>query len=45
MTSGTDAVKGYIQTTVLLPVFNLLEKSLSVERLTSPLTAGGATTM
>ncbi len=45
MTSGTTAVKDYIQNDVLPPVFNLLENVLSVERLSSPLTAGGATTM
>jgi hypothetical protein len=45
MSSGASATKTYIQTQVLPPVQNLLTSALKVQRLTAPLTAGGATTM
>ena len=43
--TGQDALKNYIQKTVLPPVYNLLSSALKVIRLTSPLTANGQTTM
>jgi hypothetical protein len=43
--ASTLATRSYLETQVLPPVYNLLSSALKVQRLTSNLVAGGATTM